>query len=212
MYYIVPQEARAAHHQSKRQFEITYWTSPTLSYPLQPRLSTIITKAMATLRFEQPYQAAEFLYKPSIVCNPLLYTIMSLRNLLFHLPPSLKPPQLLRPHPLIILHPLRRQPPSLRRRPKLEPLLPQRLQRLLLHQAILLLILSIKLERFFQRHRRVRDNPRNPQVVLRGRVQHERVKEYNVAHFTRAFDEVVAPFDFFEVRPVFWVVLWVGVG
>jgi hypothetical protein len=51
---------------------------------------------------------------------------------------------------------------------------------------------AIEAERRLDRDRRVRDDPDRARMVLRRRVQHQRVEDVDVARFASEFDEVVA--------------------
>ena len=125
--------------------------------------------------------------------------------------------QLLQPSLLLLQHrrlypqPIRHDAPPRGRDLERKPIGPERPQRLPLHQAVVVRVPPVELERLPERDGRVRDHARDAQVVLRCRMQHERVEQHDVADVARELDERAARPDRLEVRPVAGVVRGVGV-
>jgi hypothetical protein len=114
-----------------------------------------------------------------------------------HLHPRLrlrlcKPPLLLLHHLPLYLHAHRHNLAPRRCDLKRKALAPERAQRLALDERVLRRIVSVEAKRRAQRDGRVRDHARHARVVLRGRVQHERVQQHNVADVARELDYVLA--------------------
>ena len=104
-------------------------------------------------------------------------------------------------HPLLNPHPLGDDLPPRRCQLDVQPVDTERFERLALDQGVVLRVSAIEVERPGERDGRVRDDARDARVVLRRRVQHERVADEDVADVAGELDEACTALGFLQVIP-----------